>query len=96
MAYVKVYTGMTPSICKCGNWLMHFHNHSNQWIIWCSEVSCERIAKVGSVVQLTNNNDESLYVIPLCNRHANSKYKLNIGEVKPIKTSLSCFLKFLN
>ncbi|MFM1857101.1 MAG: hypothetical protein RLZ05_161 [Bacteroidota bacterium] len=85
MGLVKLYNGPKPSVCKCGNWRMHFNNNSTQWIIWCAEINCDRIAVNGSLVQLHEKGNAEIYVVPLCSFHAHETNVLDIGDTIPIK-----------
>lgn len=75
--------------CKCGSLFRHFHLHSDQWIIWCAEKSCERVALVGKLVLINGEPKDKMFVVPFCFHHANSVGGLDIGDVKPI-SSLAC------
>ncbi|HAL95526.1 MAG TPA: hypothetical protein DCP55_06245 [Chitinophagaceae bacterium] len=86
MGLVKLYNGPKPTVCKCGNWRMHFNNNSTQWIIWCAEVSCNRIAVNGSLVQLHEKGNAEIFVVPLCSFHEQETNVLDIGDAIPINT----------
>jgi hypothetical protein len=67
-----------------GLFLAHFHAHSQQWVIWCSEVSCEKLALVGCLVHIYEDSTRGVYVVPLCYSHAISFEKIDIGSVIPV------------
>lgn len=84
MGLVKLYKKEGLGTCKCGNWRIHFNNYFTQWIIWCSEITCERIAILGTPVQLLDKKSLEIFIVPLCNFHADSTKAIDIGNVKPI------------
>jgi len=81
---VNLYKGPAPIQCKCGDWRAHFNNFSTQWVIWCAETTCERIALNGALVQVYKSQNAEILVVPLCNFHAQSTNPIDIGEIEPI------------
>jgi len=69
---------------SAGLFLAHFHAHSQQWVIWCSEVSCEKFALVGCLVHIYEDSTRRVYVVPPCYSHASSLEKIDIGSVIPV------------
>jgi hypothetical protein len=66
-------------------WMEHWNRHSEQWVIWCAEVHCKRLALVASPVKILDNLDDNVYVVPLCKGHAVSNKAISIGSVKPVR-----------
>lgn len=64
--------------------LHYFHANSSQWIIWCAEDSCERVALIGSLVYIIGDAGGRLFVVPLCKHHAKVNVVLDIGDVIPV------------
>lgn len=59
--------GTSDNICKCGSWLNHWLNYSNQPLpSYCPEKSCYNKPEVGAHIQKDSAYDKSWYIIPLC------------------------------
>ncbi len=84
MGLVKLYDGPAPFTCNCGNWREHFNKFSTQWVIWCAETTCERIALNGALVQVYKSRNAEIFVVPLCNFHTRTTKLIDIGEVDPV------------
>jgi hypothetical protein len=84
MCLVKIYNSSSLSKLSSYSNLVHFHAHSKQWVIWCSEIKCQRVALEGSLVEIYGESKTTIYVLPLCRGHANSPNLINIGTVVPI------------
>ena len=85
MATVQNYKGLPLSPYPYHSWMEHWNRHSDQWVIWCAEVHCERIALVASLVKILEKGNDNVYVVPLCKGHAVSDQIISIGEVKPVR-----------
>ncbi len=67
---VKNINGTSDNICKCGSWLKHWENFSDQALpSYCPEKTCVKKAEVGAHVQKDSSIDSSWYIIPLCTMH---------------------------
>ena len=84
MCLVQISNTIELSEHSAGLFLAHFHAHSQQWVIWCSEVSCEKLALVGCLVHIYEDSTRGVYVVPLCYSHAISFEKIDIGSVIPV------------
>ena len=84
MCLVQISNTIELSEHSAGLFLAHFHAHSSQWVIWCSEVSCEKLALVGCLVHIYEDSTRGVYVVPLCYSHAISFEKIDIGSVIPV------------
>lgn len=97
MALVKIYKVKIHKTCKCGNWLKHWENFSNQWIIWCSEINCKRIANTGALVTNPIKEDFQIYTIPLCRKHSRSTKILDTGVAEPVNIfNINCHRMIYN
>jgi len=64
---VNNINGTSDNICKCGSWLAHWKNFSNQPLPnYCPEKSCTKKPEVGAHVQKDSIYDKKWYIIPLC------------------------------
>lgn len=73
---VRNINGTSQNTCKCGTWLEHWKNFSNQSLpSHCVEKSCYQKPMVGAHVQKDNSSDNNWYIIPLCNSHNNETGK---------------------
>jgi len=67
---VNNINGTSQNICKCGSWLKHWENFSNQSLPkYCPEKACTKAPEVGAHVQKDDSSDRSWYIIPLCKDH---------------------------
>ena len=87
MATVQNYNGLPLSPYPCENWMEYWHTHSDQWVIWCAEVHCKRVALIASLVKILDKDCDHVYVVPLCKGHAVSTNAISIGGVKPVKVT---------
>lgn len=77
---VRNINGTSPYTCNCGSWLAHWKKFSGQTISsFCSEKSCTNTDLVGAHVQKTGN-DDSWYIVPLCNKHNQKTSTLEISD----------------
>lgn len=84
MCLVKIYTDTSLSALSSYSNLLYFHSESNQWVIWCSEITCQRIALIGSLVQLNGDPSGTIFIVPFCPGHASSCALIDIGPVVPV------------
>jgi hypothetical protein len=87
MATIQNYKGLPLSPYPCESWMEFWNTHSDQWIIWCAEVHCRRVALVASLVKILEKENDHVYVVPLCKGHAVSTHAISIGRVKPVKVT---------
>lgn len=65
----KNKNGTSERSCSCGSWKNHWLNFSNQkWPTACSVFKCNNSAEVGAHIIVTNTNDKSEYIIPMCKK----------------------------
>jgi len=79
---VNNINGTSGRVCKCGNWLEHWKNYSNQALpTYCPEKNCRNKPEVGAHVQKDSSYDKSWYIIPFC-KECNAKigYSLEVGD----------------
>jgi len=81
MARITNINGITDTICKCGSWLQHWENFSDQTITYCCANFCIEKELVGAHVQKANSTDKKWYIIPLCQSHSRSIVDLEISDV---------------
>jgi len=79
---VKNINGTSDNICKCGSWLNHWKNFSDQSLpSYCPVVGCLQRPEVGAHVQKDSSTDSSWYIIPLCRTHNGETGKsLNVSD----------------
>jgi hypothetical protein len=87
MTAVQHYKGLPLSPYPYDSWMEHWNMHSDQWVIWCAEVNCRRVALVGSLVKIIEKGNDHVYVVPLCKGHAVSDHAISIGEVRPVRVT---------
>ncbi len=87
MANIQNYRGMLLSPHPCKTWMEHWKRYSDQWVIWCAEVHCSRVALGASLVKMIERGNDELYVVPLCKGHAASDDTISIGDVKPVRVN---------
>ena len=67
---VRNINGTSDKACKCGSWLDHWKNFSDQSLSkYCSEKSCIQKPEVGAHVQKDSSTDDSWYIVPFCYTH---------------------------
>jgi hypothetical protein len=67
---VKNVNGISTDTCKCGNWLDHWKNFSEQALPrFCPEWGCLEKPEVGAHVQKDGSSDTGWYIVPLCREH---------------------------
>ena len=87
MATIQNYRGLPLSPYPFESWMEHWEIKSDQWIIWCAEVHCKRVALVASLVKIIDKEDDQVYVVPLCKGHADSHHAISTGGVKPVQVT---------
>jgi hypothetical protein len=85
MAIIQVFKGLPLSPYPYESWMEHWHMKSDQWVIWCAEAHCKRVALVASLVKILEKGNDHVYVVPLCKGHAVSDHAISIGGVKPVR-----------
>lgn len=66
---VKNINGTATRSCKCGSWIEHWRNFSNQTATICRAKGCSRKDIVGAHVKKCNSTDNYEYIVPFCNFH---------------------------
>lgn len=62
--------GTQDNVCRCGSWIEHWKNYSNQPLpVYCPVAACMAKPEVGAHVQREDSSDGRWYIIPLCNAH---------------------------
>ena len=69
---VKNINGTSQNKCKCGSWLQHWRNFSNQTATECRIKGCSRNDLIGAHVQKNVSYDNSWYIVPFCHLHNSS------------------------
>lgn len=79
---VRNINGTSENTCKCGSWLNHWKNYSEQKLPdWCPEKDCIEKQFVGAHVQKDDSSDSSWYIIPLCSKHNSMQgQSINISD----------------
>ncbi|MEI6816500.1 MAG: hypothetical protein WCL14_07805 [Bacteroidota bacterium] len=92
MIEVKISSKPTEKNCRCGNWFQHYKNFSFRQITGCVVAGCSKVDIVGThIVKLDPTDlttvglvlhskpiDSTIYILPLCKEHSESKETLNI------------------
>ena len=65
MATVQNYKGLPLSPYPFESWMEHWQKNSDQWIIWCAEVHCKRVALVASLVKILEKGNFSYNVFEI-------------------------------
>lgn len=82
---VRNVNGIGGYSCKCGSWLDHWRNFSEQPVPkYCPELGCLEKPEIGAHVQKDSTIDAGWYIIPLCKDH----YGLN-GKTLKIDDSMA-------
>ena len=67
---IRNINGKSQNICKCGSWLKHWENFSNQSVPkYCPENHCSKQDLDGAHVQKDDSKDNIWYIYPLCRKH---------------------------
>ena len=66
---VKNINGTSQNKCKCGSWIQHWRNYSNQTATVCRAVGCSNSDLLGAHVQKDVNYDSRWYIVPFCSSH---------------------------
>ena len=66
---VKNVNGTVTRSCKCGSWIEHWRNFSNQTATICRAKGCSRKDIVGAHAKKCYSTDEKEYIVPFCNFH---------------------------
>ena len=85
MIEVKISSKPTEKNCRCGNWFQHYKNFSFRQITGCVVAGCSKVDIVGTHVHKLDGLDlhskpidSTIYILPLCKEHSESKEVLNI------------------
>ncbi|TET21395.1 MAG: hypothetical protein E3J71_09875 [Candidatus Stahlbacteria bacterium] len=86
--------GTSQKTCKCGSWLDHWKNFSEQTLpAYCPEVNCYNKPEVGAHVQKDSSTDKSWYIVPLCKTHNAKKGEtitiIDIDSIKLVSANVS-------
>ena len=79
--------------CKCGSWLQHWKNYSDESVSHCSASGCENPVEVGVHVQKADSHDKNWYVVPFCSTHGHSTYHVDLvfsTKLVPANQSETC------
>ena len=72
-------SNITP--CRCESWLKHWENFSIQNLpYYCPVSGCFKTDLVGAHVQMAYTSTRIWFIIPLCSRHSESKFDLDISD----------------
>lgn len=87
---VKNIKGTSDNTCNCGSWLEHWRKFSvkKKLPTFCSEKSCGEAPAVGAHVQKDNSNDNSWYIVPLCNAHNKKTASLDLKDVELVSANV--------
>ena len=79
--------------CKCGSWLQHWKNYSDDSASHCSASGCENPMEVGVNVQKADSHDRDWYIVPFCEAHSHTTYHVDLvftTKLVPANTSETC------
>ena len=77
---IKNITGTSDAKCLCDSWLKHWENFSGRTTKYCIVKDCLEKELVGAHVQKAEGNNESWYILPICNKHNQSKDVLEVSD----------------
>ena len=80
MAKVKPTENQPGKNCQCGSWMQHWKAFSHQQIMMCPAAHCSESSLKGVYVQRTDPDDTRIYVVPLCEKHSESKEAIEISD----------------
>lgn len=81
MAKVRNVVGSSNDDCKCGTWLKHWENYSNQETPdYCIVANCLEKDLVGAHVKKFDSADKNEYIIPICQKHNRSSEVLTVSD----------------
>ena len=55
--------------CRCGTWIKHWKNFTNESAEYCKAKGCTKKATDGAHVKKCVNYDQKHYIIPFCREH---------------------------
>lgn len=92
---IRNINGTSQNVCKCGGWLQHWLNFSEQQLpMYCPAATCSNKPTVGAHVQKDSSNDKDWYIIPLCSAcNAKQGQSLEVSSVVrlvPANVSKTC------
>ena len=102
MIPIKITSNPTEKNCRCGNWFQHYKNFSFRQITGCVVEGCGKVDIIGTHVQKTDHKDQTIYILPLCTKHSESKEELNILPstkfvlADPLKTCGEGFMTYID
>jgi hypothetical protein len=80
MTRIKNKNGTADKQCRCGTWLKHWENFSNQRTEMCVVINCSNKKIDGAHVIKTESSDSNTYIVPLCKMHNQSIEILTISD----------------
>jgi hypothetical protein len=88
---VKNINGTSQNTCKCGSWLQHWKNFSNQQVpAYCPVVDCLERQLLGAHMQNDDPDDKRWFIVPLCSKHNAYAYSLVINDyIKLVSANVS-------
>jgi hypothetical protein len=90
MILVKNLNGTSNNNCKCKTWLKHWENVSGKSLpASCREVSCKETTLVGAHVKKVGVNDDSNYIVPLCQSHNMTKENFYVMDESLVSANKS-------
>ena len=67
---VKNLAGTSGLRCKCGTWIKHWFNHTKSKRTLCAVIGCNKEARVGAHVHLTDRRmGAQWWIVPFCYSH---------------------------
>lgn len=90
---VKNVNGTADRSCRCGSWIAHWRNYSNQTATICRAKGCSRNDIVGAHVKKCNSTDNKEYIVPFCNFHNQQGDCIEIIDgtiLTPANKNLTC------
>lgn len=92
---IRNINGTSENSCKCGSWLSHWRNFSNQSLpFYCPVDRCTERTEIGAHVQKDDGKDREWYIVPLCRKHnAENGGVLSVNDhvrLVPANRKLTC------
>lgn len=77
---IKNINALSVPDCSCRSGLAHWYNFSKQKSILCSEINCYEVAVHGTHVRKSGSDDNTWYIVPLCNKHNMCTGEIEISD----------------
>ena len=97
MTRIKILDQITSHTCRCDSWLAHWEKSSDEKAECCAVENCTTSDDLlGIPVRIANSWDNNRYIVPLCKKHSNCRYELNVtSKLVPAYNKVICNTSFV-